>query len=206
LAFNEITRFYHRSEFAALPIGAAINTILFATHLDPSSLDVPILGLAPALGGDAVRIDWQEFPTLGDLAVIASKVASFPGGATGHDRLAIESLGTDLNTGATYVPKLTGATAQLDAGVYLVTWTAALAAEGAYISAKLRITRSDGWFAELLDSWSLLDAPHAFTGALPVPVEAGQTLSVLLSFALLGGFGTARMSGARVAIDRVVAE
>jgi hypothetical protein len=205
LAFNEITRFYHRSEFAALPIGAAINTILFSTHLDPGSLDVPILGLAPALGGDAVRIDWQEFPTLGDLATIAAAVASFPGGEPSHDRVAIESLGVDLNTGATYLTKLSHTTGLLDAGAYLVAWGSSVTAEGGYVSAKLRVTRSDGHFVEHLDSWPH-DTAHAFDGALVMAVDAGQTLTVLASFALLGGFGTAKMSGARLTIDRVAGD
>ncbi len=206
MAFTEISRFYPLSDFDSLPVGSGINVPMFLTHLaSGGGFDVPfVLSLAP--GGQALRVDWPEFPSLGDLAQLAALVASFPGGTPNANRVLIESLGEETSTATSLTPKIEYETEPLLAGVYLVTWSSSL-----YLpydpqirsaQAVCLIATESGVALEQKDTWASQEM-HAFNGSITVSVAEGESIDVTLSFAKESGSGPVAMSDARITIDKL---
>ncbi len=193
---------YPREDFVLL-VGA-INRALLLTHLSSLVLSVPIVNVT--VGANAVRIDWADFPSTADRAAVASKVATFVGGATTKEPITVESFAVlQAPSNGSLVRKALIQTLPLEAGTYTFSWNSTIqmnpanAAGG--VKAIVRITRSDGEVREQPDSWDLA-FPHAYNGNIIFTVAAGQTLLAEIFVQRLGSAGTAEMLGVRLTIDQ----
>lgn len=204
MALSNYTRIYLRAEFTSL-VGD-IPIAVLATQLTALPLSVAPIDVRLSSQGGAVIVEWNTFPSAADLVALDAAVAGFIGGSTTSSPFEYNSFGATTSTSAAPVNKIAESTPPLDAGTYQVVWNSMLRMAAVIantgVEGKIRLTRSDGVFVEQVDSWDLT-ARHAFNGAITFVVQAGQTLSVVLSLSRLGASGTAEMSGARVTIDKL---
>jgi hypothetical protein len=194
-----------RAEFLAL-IGN-IPIALLRTELQSLALTVPITDARMMLMGNGVIVEWLgEPPTAQDRLDVRAKVAAFVGGATTAEPFVYNSFAVATSASTTPVVKINETTTPLDAGTYQVIWTSSLRMQAVIantgISATLRLTRSDGVFVEQDDAWDRA-VKHAYNGALTFQIQAGQTITSLLTFQRLGASGTAELSGARITVDKI---
>ena len=206
MAFNEITRFWPRSDFVALGVGATIDIQLFQQHLASAVLSTPPVAVLH-LPGEGIRIDWETLPTEADLLAIDAKVASFAGGATSSAPMSVASAGVTTASNATPVDKLDFTTPPLAAGTYSITYTgqhrlqSAVAGDSAGVKLTLTFSGFPPFFQE--DEWPFV-LKHGYDYAVTGQVAAGQTVRVQAQVYKLGaGAAVAECSKARFTIDKI---
>jgi hypothetical protein len=178
---DQFRRYYPRTDFVAL-VGS-LKLAVFVTELRTLNLagaeafrDVRMLP-----DGGAV-VEWEARPADATLTAVNGKVAGFTGGSTSSAPIEINSFGNTTASNATPVNKISQTTPALDAGTYQVIWNCVLkmqsevAGEGA--KGLMTVTRSDNVSLSQVDHWEKA-VEHAFNGALPFVVTAGQTIAVL---------------------------
>lgn len=208
MAFSQIIRIYQQPEFLALssfpPQGATL--ALLRTRAGELETTVPIVDARVDPLGNAVVFEFGGVPSSDDFTVLDDFVEAFQQTDTSSFHSEVLSAAAATTTAATFTAKIDETTPALTAGTYMVNWQSTLrmsvAGANSGVLGRIRIERSDGQFLEQTSSWDLT-VGHAFNGCVSFPVQEGQTLRSVLSFARIGSNGTAEMSGARVAIDRV---
>jgi len=205
MAESQFTRFYRRADFIALTT-PGIDLPLLKTWMAELVLDTPFVDVQLLTTEVGARVDWQEFASPEDVALVDARIAAFVGGATTSEPFELESSGATQSTSAAPVLKATLGTGPLDAGTYTFSWNSLIrmnpAGANSGVKGLVRISRSDGVFREQPDSWDLT-ADHAFNGNLIFKVSAGQTLTATAHVWRLGAAGTAEMLSLRFTIDQL---
>lgn len=177
-----------RSQAGALPLTATLSDV----RLSPD--------------GDSVVFEFSGIPAPQDLLDLASFVSSFEQANTTFYHQEFQSFSAETTQSSSFQVKIDETTPALTEGTYMVNWQSTLRMSAAGASSgvlgRIRIERSDGQFLEQTSGWDLTTG-HAFNGCVTFPVSEGQTLRCILSYARIGANGTAEMSDARVAVDRV---
>jgi hypothetical protein len=207
MPISQIRRFYLLEDFTSIGVHT-LDVDSLRTKLATLSLVTPIADVqAVEPPGDGVVVEWASLPnTAGDFAAVDAEIAAFTGEPVSSAPQVVDSFAVQTSTSSTPVTKVSFTTPPLAGGSYLVTWVSSLRMQAVIantgVEGKMRVTRSDGVFVEQPDAWDRANG-HAFNGASPIEILAGQTLTALLTFSRLGASGTAEMSGARVSVFKV---
>lgn len=208
MPFSTIIRSYHPEDFTQLvsfpPEGATL--ALLKTTLAQLPLTVQVVDVRVAPLDTAVVVEFGGIPTGQDFVDVDSAIAQFQAANTTNLHMEMQSFAAATTTSSSFTAKIDEITPELSAGTYMVNWQSLLrmsvAGASSGVLGRMRIERSDGEFLEQTSAWDLT-VGQAFNGCVSFPVTEGQTLRVTLSYARIGANGTAEMSDARVAIDRV---
>lgn len=206
--FNQVARVYQEDDFAALtsfpPQAAALS--LMRGKVAELGTSVPVVDVRLAPAGNAVVFEFDGIPSSGDFGALDTFVQDFFLTQTTSFHLEALSADASTTTNTGFEPKIDEETSPLTAGIYMINWQSTLrmsvAGASSGVLGRVRIERSDGQTLEQTSSWDLT-VGHSFNGCVSFPVQEGQTLHAVLSYARIGANGTAEMSGARVAFDRV---
>jgi hypothetical protein len=193
-------------QLGAFPPEGATLSLLRSTLANLSSLSVDIADVRLAPTGPAVVVEFKDIPSEDDISAVQNACSLFEQANTETIHQEFQSFAASTTQDSSFQAKIDETTPALTEGTYMVNWQSTLrmsvAGASSGVLGRMRIERSDGQFLEQTSSWDL-SVGHSFNGCVSFPVSEGQTLQTTLSFARIGANGTAEMSGARVAIDRV---